>query len=268
RAGDDRRALLEGERVVADHAGAVLDQEVRAIQARSGRVCSRVEGGVRLEVLTPACADENRVALLQSDVLALRRLLEVRRRDLEGCGQRARVALNQRRDVEQDAAVHQQIHRKLVDREAGADAARADPVGVARRGCGIESSEELSVPAYMPDRVDARRAVLAAEMLHLGGERELAAVAERAARVSVRGAEGKRIEWIHRRDGRGDLPVMREVDQARSLERAQKRLNLPRVIVGKRRRKLSQAKCGEGACEYRAGGTVRTECWLGHGSLL
>ena len=42
-------------------------------------------------------------------------------------------------------------------------------------------------------------------------------------------------------------------------------MNLPRVIVGKRRRKLSQAKCGEGAREYRAGGTVRAESWLGHG---
>ncbi len=96
--------------------------------------------------------------------------------------------MNQRRDVEQDAAVHEQVHRKLVDREAGADAARADPVGVARRGCGIESAEELSVPAYMPDRVDARGAVLAAEMLNLGGKRELPAVAECTARIGVRGA--------------------------------------------------------------------------------
>src|SRR5438874_13829290 len=77
----------------------------------------------------------------------------------------ARVALNQRGNVEQDATVQQQVRRKLVDREAGADTARADPVGVARRGRRIESAEELSVPAYMPDRVDARGAVLAAEML-------------------------------------------------------------------------------------------------------
>jgi len=48
-----------------------------------------------------------------------------------------------------------------------------------------------------------------------------------------------------------DLQLWGEVDQARSLQRAQK---LPRVIVGKRRRELSQAKCGEGAHEYRAGG--------------
>src|SRR6266700_4008166 len=245
---------------------AVLDQEVRAVQARSGRVCTRVEGGVRLEVLTPAGADEDRVALLQYDVLALCRLLEVRRRDLKGCGQRARVALNQGGDVEKNASVHQQIHRKLVDREVGADAARADAVGVARRSCGIESAEELSVPAYMPDRVDARRAVLAAEMLHLGGERKLPAVAECTARAGVRRDERERIERIHRCDWRGDLPVMGEVDQARSFERAQKRLNLPRVVVGKRRRKLSQAKCGEGAREQRAGGTGHAESWLGHGS--
>jgi len=36
RTGDDRGPLLEGERVVADHARAVPDQEVRAVEARSG----------------------------------------------------------------------------------------------------------------------------------------------------------------------------------------------------------------------------------------
>src|SRR5258706_15781 len=150
-------------------------------------------------MLAPASTDEDRVALFQLHALALRRLLQVRRGDLE------------------------------------------------RR------------------RQWARGAVLAAEMLHLGGERELAAVTEGAARVGVRGSEAKGIERIHRCDRRGDLPVVGEVDQARALERAQKRLNLPRVVLGKHRRKRSQAKCGKGAREYRAGGTERAESWLGHG---
>jgi len=120
----------------------------------------------------------------------------------------------------------------------------------------------------VPDRVDARRAVLAAEMLHLGGERKLPAVAEAAARVGVRLAEDKRIERIDRCDWRGDLPVVGEVDQARFLDSAQKLASAPRIVVGNRRRELSEAECGEGAREYRAGGTVHAECWLGHGSLL
>src|SRR5256712_6928339 len=134
-----------------------------------------------------------------------------------------------------------------------------DPVQVAGRRRGVHAAEKLPVAADVPNRVDARGAVLAAEMLHLGGERKLPAVAEAAARVGVRLAEDKRIERINRCDRRGDLPVVGEVYQACSLERAQKRLNLPGVIVGKRRRKRSQAKCGEGAREYRAGGTKRAE---------
>src|SRR6266849_6214379 len=114
-----------------------------------------------------------------------------------------------------------------------------------------------SPPKSFPSRpICPIASMLAAEMLHLGGERKLAAVAEGAARVGVRGSEAKRIERIHRCDGRGDLPVVGEVDQARSLERAQKRLNLPRVVVGQRRRKLGQAKCGEGAREYGTGGVT------------
>src|SRR6266851_2345756 len=91
-------------------------------------------------------------------------------------GQRARVALDHTRDIEQNAAVHQKIRGKLVDREVGADAARADAIRVAGRGRGVHAAEKLAVPAYVPDRVDARSAVLAAEMLHHGGERELPAV--------------------------------------------------------------------------------------------
>src|SRR5260221_3664013 len=216
-------------------------------------------------MLAPASTDEDRVALFQLHALALRRLLQVRRGDLERRRQWARVALDHTRDIEQDAAVHQQIRRKLVDREVGADAARADAIRVAGRRRRVHAAEKLPVAADMPDGVDARGAVLAAEMLHLGGERELAAVTEGAARVGVRGSEAKGIERIHRCDRRGDLPVVGEVDQARALERAQKRLNLPRVVLGKHRRKRSQAKCGKGAREYRAGGTERAESWLGHG---
>jgi len=131
----------------------------------------------------------------------------------------------------------------------GADAARAYAVGAAGRRRRVHAAEKLTVAADVPDRVDARRAVLAAEMLHLGGERKLPAVAEGAARIGVGRDERERIEWVHRCDGRGDLPVVGEVDEARSLERAQKRLNLPRVVVGERRRDLGQAECGEGACE-------------------
>jgi len=60
-------------------------------------------------------------------------------------------------------------------------------------------AEKLPVAADMPDRVDARRAVLAAEMLHLAVN-ESAAVAEGAACWRAL-AEDKRIERIHRCDG-------------------------------------------------------------------
>src|SRR5882672_2642283 len=84
-------------------------------------------------------------------------------------------------------------------------------------------------------------------------------------RIGVCVLERKGIRWIDRRDRRILVPGVGEVDQARFLDSAQKLASAPRVVVGKHRRKLSQAKCGEGAHEYRAGGTVRAECWLGHG---
>src|SRR6267154_291777 len=135
-------------------------------------------------MLAPASTDEDRVALFQLHALALRRLLQVRRGDLERRRQWARVALDHTRDIEQDAAVHQKIRRKLVDREVGADAARADAVRVARCRRRVHAAEQLAVAADMPDCVDARRSVLAAEMLHLGGERELASTERRASTQS------------------------------------------------------------------------------------
>src|SRR5438128_3225684 len=77
--------------------------------------------------------------------------------------------------------------------------------------------------------------------------------------------ERKRIRWIDRRDRRILVPGVGEVDQARFFQRAQKRLNLPRVVVGKRGGELGEAKCGEGTREQCRGGTEVRKSWLEHG---
>jgi len=138
---DDGRPHLEGQRVVADHARAVLDQELGGVEAGSRGERSRIQVGIVREVWAPAGADEHGVALFQANALALCRLLQVCRGDLEFRGQWAQVALDHLRHVEKDAAVHQEVGRELVDREVGADSARPDPVRVARCGEGIQSAE-------------------------------------------------------------------------------------------------------------------------------
>src|SRR6266571_7774033 len=81
---DDGRPHLEGQRVVADDARAVVDQEFRATDAgprRSVRV--RINAGIGLEEWAVAGADEYGVALLQLDTLVLRRVLQILGLDLE-----------------------------------------------------------------------------------------------------------------------------------------------------------------------------------------
>src|SRR5438093_592816 len=68
---EDRGALLEGERVVADDAGAGIDQELRALHARTGREVALVERWIRAEVLSPSRPDEDGVAAFQLDLLGL-----------------------------------------------------------------------------------------------------------------------------------------------------------------------------------------------------
>src|SRR5260221_8368048 len=142
-----------------------------------------------------------------------------------------------------------------------------DPVRVAGRSGCVESAEQRSVATDVPDRVDAWRAVLAAPVHDFGGERKLPAVVEvfAEARIGVREFERERIRRVNPCDRGRDFPGVGKIDQARFLDGAQKLASAPRVIVGKRRRKLNHAKCGKGAREYRAGGTVRAESWLGHG---
>src|SRR5882672_4837582 len=185
--------------------------------------------------------------------------------------QRSRVTLDKARHVEQDAAVDQQVGWELIDGEVSTDVVLPgpDPVRVARRQRGVHFAEQRSVAADVADRVDARGAVLAAEVHDFGGKGQLPAIAKKSARIGVRGDERERIGRIDRGNGRELIPGVGKIDQARLLDSAQKLASAPRVIVvGKRRRELSQAKCGEGAREYRAGGTVHADCWLGHGFLL
>jgi hypothetical protein len=97
------------------------------------------------------------------------------------------------------------------------------------------------------DGVDARRAVLAAEVHDLGGERELTSVAERAARVRVCGLERERVRRIHRRDRRRDLPGMRKIDQTGLLQRLHKGRDTARLVVGecgRERHEQQREHCG------------------------
>jgi len=106
--------------------GRVLDQEVRAVEARPGEFAPS-KGGVRLEVLTQPVRMKP-CRLLQSDVLALRRLLEVRRRDLERRRQRLESPGSCARH-RAGCRVHQQVGRNL-SIERLRRPARADAVGL------------------------------------------------------------------------------------------------------------------------------------------
>ena len=77
----------------------------------------------------------------------------------------------------------------MVDRQVGAGAARAEAGGIGCRGRRIDAAEQLAIAADVADRIDARGAMLAAPAHDLGGERELALVAEGAARGGMGGRE-------------------------------------------------------------------------------
>src|SRR6266850_2906268 len=176
---DKRWALLECQRVVSDDLHPLVDKVLCGIHSRTGRVVPFVFHGVALEKLTPSCSDEYRITSPQPYPLHVSRIPQVPRGDLELLRQRAGIPLDHGRHVEQHAAVDQQIRRIVIYRQAGTGPARAYAVRVAGRFCGVHAAEQAAVPADMPDGVDARRAVLAAEMHDLGGKRELAAITER-----------------------------------------------------------------------------------------
>src|SRR3989442_3503475 len=93
RGSGDRGTLLEGERVVADDAGARIDQELRAFHARTGREVALVERWIRAEVLSPSRPDEDGVAAFQLDALGLGGASEMAGGDLELRRQPGQVAV-------------------------------------------------------------------------------------------------------------------------------------------------------------------------------
>src|SRR3954464_4024916 len=120
------------------------------------------------------------------------------------------------------------------DVEVRADAAAADAEWVAGGLGRVDAAEEQPVVPDVANRVDARRAVLAAPAHHLAGERELAAVAEGAARARVIGRLVQRIlrRVVGRRKARVDagdrrvlVPELRKVEEPRLLHRADELLD-------------------------------------------
>ena len=220
RGADDRRPLLERQRVVADGARAGVDEEPCAVDAGAGREVALVERRVAGKVLAPARPDEDRVPALQLDALGLRRAREVLRGDLELRGQRRERAVHETRDVEQHAAVDEQVGRIVGDVEMGAHPAAADAAGVRRRQRRVDAAEEPPVVADVADGVDARRPVLTAPVLDLGGEGQLAAVTERAARAGVRRVELHGIRRVDGGDRRVLVPGRAEVEEPRVLHLA------------------------------------------------
>src|SRR5260221_14135358 len=95
-----------------------------------------------------------------------------------------------------------------------------DPVRVAGRSGCVESAEQRSVATDVPDRVDARGAVLAAPVHDFGGERKLPAVVEIFAEASVgmREFERERVRRIDPCDRRRHFPSAKKIDQARFLD--------------------------------------------------
>src|SRR5262245_61967139 len=247
---EDRRTLLERERVGANRGGAGPHQEFRTVDAGSGRVVALVERRIGTEVLAPSGADQNGVAALEVDFLCSGGALEMLRRDLERRRQWRKVAIDEARDVEHHAAGHQPPVGIVRDVEVGADRAGA-AADAAWVGCGsvcIDAAEQLSVAADMADGVDARRAVLAAELLNLGRERELAAVAESPARAGVRGIEEHAVGRIDAGNRRILVPHRRQVEHARVGHVADEVFHAARpFVVGKRRRDRANGRkpcCG------------------------
>jgi hypothetical protein len=100
------------------------------------------------------------------------------------------------------------------DIEVGADPAATDAARVSGGSRSIDAAEQLAVAADVADGVDARRAMLTAPLLHLGGERELAAVNELPARAAVRSVEKHAVRRVDGSDRRVLVPQRRQVEDA------------------------------------------------------
>src|SRR4051812_49844084 len=94
------------------------------------------------------------------------------------------------------------------------DTAAPDAGGIGGRGRGVDPAEQLAVTADVSDGIDAGCAMLAAELLDLGRERELAAVPEASPRARVGGIEEHAVGRIDGRDWRILVPHRRQVEDA------------------------------------------------------
>src|SRR5262245_48695779 len=252
---ENRRALLERQRVGADRGSLGSNQELGAVDARPGRVGALVPVRIGAEKLTPSGADEDGVARLQVDLLGLGGALEMLRRDLELIRQRREVAVDEASDVQHHAAGDEPPVGIMGDVEVGADTAAADATGVRGGGESIDAAEQFSLAADVADGVDAGRAMLAAELLDLRGERELA-VAEGAESGLVRGVEEHAVGRVDGRDRRVLVPHRRQVEDARAGHVADELAHLARSLghggTGGPGRRQPGCRQGEAANEIAA----------------
>src|SRR5262249_8210292 len=102
------------------------------------------------------------------------------------------------------------------DVEMCTNSAPADAPEITRRCCGVHVAKQEPVAPNVADGIEARRPVLSAEVLHLGREGEVAAIAELAACASgvvvwksrirriergVRSVELHGVRGVHARNG-------------------------------------------------------------------
>src|SRR5439155_658708 len=235
------RALLERRGVVAREPHALVDDPARAVPARPGRLLAEIRPVVLGEVLAPARADHHRIALAHFYALSLRRLLEVRAGDLEAGRKRVWTATRHLpRDVQEDHAVHHQVGREAVDPEIRPDAGRRG-----RRGDCIDPAVELEVAPDVADRVDGRRAVLAAEVhdVRRPGHAAARRLTGDLVRHLVGPVERERVGRVEAEHGRLLVPREGEVEHPRALHG-------PDQLVGRgtalRRRRARERRDTEG----------------------
>src|SRR5262249_40463938 len=128
-------------------------------------------------------SDKHRVAALQFHPLRLCCIGQVSRRNLEVGWQGRQVSLDKTSNIQEHATIDQEMGWVMGDIEVCTDSAcvPTDASEIARRCRSVQVAKEESVASDVADGIDARRAVLAAEVLHLGGEGELPPIAELAA---------------------------------------------------------------------------------------